>query len=48
MESGAFKYLDAPVQRVSGVEAPTPYAFNLEAMAFPKTEHIVDAVLTVL
>jgi pyruvate dehydrogenase E1 component beta subunit len=40
--------LDAPVQRVTGVEVPTPYAFNLEALAFPKTEHIMDAVLTVL
>ena len=38
MEGGAFKYLDAPVQRVTGVEIPTPYAFNLEAMSFPKTE----------
>ncbi|CAD8088739.1 unnamed protein product [Paramecium sonneborni] len=48
MEGGAFKYLDAPVQRVTGAEIPTPYAFNLEAMAFPKTEQIVDAVLNVL
>ncbi|CAD8079241.1 unnamed protein product [Paramecium primaurelia] len=48
MEGGAFKYLDAPIQRVTGVEIPTPYAFNLEAMTFPKTEQIVDAVLNVL
>jgi pyruvate dehydrogenase E1 component beta subunit len=37
MESGAFRYLDAPVQRVTGWDIPTPYAFNLEAATFPKT-----------
>jgi len=38
MESDAFLYLDAPVQRVNGVDIPTPYAFNLEPLTFPKTE----------
>jgi len=34
-------YLDAPAQRVTGAEVPTPYAQKLEAMAFPD-EHVVE------
>lgn len=37
METDAFTYLDAPLQRVTGWDIPTPYAFNLEALTFPKT-----------
>lgn len=35
IESEAFDYLDAPVERVTGADVPTPYAINLEARAFP-------------
>ncbi|KAI0565712.1 Transketolase [Gracilaria domingensis] len=42
-ESDAFEYLDAPVQRVSGADVPTPYAENLEAKAFPTVEDITVA-----
>lgn len=42
-ESDAFEYLDAPVQRVSGADVPTPYAENLEAKAFPAIDDIVVA-----
>ncbi|KAI0921051.1 pyruvate dehydrogenase E1, beta subunit, variant 2 [Taiwanofungus camphoratus] len=35
IESEAFDYLDAPVERVTGADVPTPYASNLEALAFP-------------
>lgn len=31
----AFDYLDAPAQRITGAEVPTPYAAALEEMAFP-------------
>lgn len=41
---GAFDYLDAPIKRVSTVEAPMPYAKNLEAAALPDVEKIVAAV----
>lgn len=34
MEYG-FDYLDAPAQRITGAEVPTPYAKKLEDMAFP-------------
>ncbi|KAG2130271.1 transketolase [Suillus clintonianus] len=41
IESEAFDYLDAPVDRVTGADVPTPYATNLEALAFPDTPLIV-------
>ncbi|MFL6229169.1 MAG: pyruvate dehydrogenase complex E1 component subunit beta [Pyrinomonadaceae bacterium] len=40
----AFDYLDAPAKRVSGVDAPMPYARNLERLALPDVEKIVAAV----
>ncbi|QQS33627.1 MAG: pyruvate dehydrogenase complex E1 component subunit beta [Acidobacteriota bacterium] len=40
----AFDHLDAPVKRISTVEAPMPYAKNLEAAALPSVEKIVEAV----
>lgn len=44
----AFFYLDAPLLRVTGADVPTPYAFNLEEMSFPKTHNIVEAIRIVL
>ena len=35
MESDAFDYLDAPLERVCGADVPMPYAANLEALAIP-------------
>jgi len=40
----AFDYLDAPVIRVTGVDTPLPYAANLEKLALPKVENIINAV----
>jgi Pyruvate/2-oxoglutarate dehydrogenase complex, dehydrogenase (E1) component, eukaryotic type, beta subunit len=40
----AFDYLDAPIRRISTVEAPMPYARNLELAALPSVEKIVAAV----
>jgi len=37
----AFDYLDAPVERIAGVDIPMPYAENLEKMALPTVEDIV-------
>ncbi len=39
----AFDYLDAPVERVTGVDVPLPYAANLEKLALPQVQHIIDA-----
>lgn len=40
----AFDYLDAPIKKLTGVDAPLPYAANLESLALPKTHNIVQAV----
>ena len=39
----AFDWLDAPVVRVHGADVPMPYAANLEKLALPQAEAIVDA-----
>ncbi|XP_051119642.1 pyruvate dehydrogenase E1 component subunit beta-1, mitochondrial [Andrographis paniculata] len=39
----SFDYLDAPVERIAGTDVPTPYAANIERMAFPQVEDIVRA-----
>lgn len=36
-----FDYLDAPAQRVTGAEVPTPYNAKLEAMSFPD-ENVIE------
>lgn len=43
----AFDYLDAPVTRVSGKDVPMPYAANLEQLAQPQKEDIIQAVKSV-
>lgn len=40
----AFDYLDAPVKKLASVDAPLPYAANLERLALPKANNIVAAV----
>ncbi|CEQ39292.1 SPOSA6832_00802, partial [Sporobolomyces salmonicolor] len=44
VESEAFDYLDAPVERVTGADIPTPYAKALEDLAFPDTNTIVKVI----
>jgi pyruvate dehydrogenase E1 component beta subunit len=43
----AFDYLDSPVKRVSGADAPMPYAKNLEDLAIPTVDKVVEAVRAV-
>lgn len=40
----AFDYLDAPIEIVSAKDVPLPYAANLEKMALPSVQEILDAV----
>jgi pyruvate dehydrogenase E1 component beta subunit len=40
----AFDWLDAPPVRVHGADVPLPYADNLEKLALPRPDWIVDAV----
>ncbi len=44
IEEKAFYDLDAPVERVCGIEVPTPYPKHLEDVAFPQVPGIVAAV----
>ena len=39
----AFDWLDAPVGRVTAVDVPLPYAANLEALALPQADNILEA-----
>ncbi|MBC2837596.1 alpha-ketoacid dehydrogenase subunit beta [Paragemmobacter straminiformis] len=41
-ESDAFDYLDAPIQRLGGAEAPIPYNPDLERAAVPQAAGIED------
>ncbi|HVT04722.1 MAG TPA: alpha-ketoacid dehydrogenase subunit beta [Thermoanaerobaculia bacterium] len=43
-----FDELDAPVERVTGQDVPMPYARNLELLAVPQEEHVINAVHKVL
>ena len=43
----AFDYLDAPPAKVSGADVPMPYAANLEKLALPTAEQVVQAVKSV-
>ena len=45
MESEAFDYLDAPMERIAGAEVPMPYSWAIEGMAVPQIENIVNGVL---
>jgi pyruvate dehydrogenase E1 component beta subunit len=45
MESEAFDYLDAPLERVTGADVPTPYSFSIEQMAIPHPKDVVKAAL---
>jgi pyruvate dehydrogenase E1 component beta subunit len=40
----AFDHLDAPPVRVAGLDIPMPYAANLEKLALPRLEQVVEAV----
>ena len=40
----AFDYLDAPIKRVTSEDVPLPYAANLEEMALPNSQKIIEAI----
>src|SRR5262249_5058796 len=43
----AFDWLDAPVTRVTGEDVPMPYAANLEKLALPAVDKVVEAAKAV-
>src|SRR5690606_34153988 len=44
----AFDFLDAPPAKVSGADVPMPYAANLERLALPSADQVVEAAKRVL
>ncbi len=44
----AFDWLDAPPVRVHGLDVPLPYAANLEKLALPQPDWVVDAVKKII
>jgi len=44
MESEAFDYLDAPIERITGADVPMPYTIPLEKIALPQKEDIHAAI----
>ena len=47
MMEHAFDHLDAPVVRVTGKDVPMPYAANLERLALPRREDVIQGVKAV-
>jgi pyruvate dehydrogenase E1 component beta subunit len=43
----AFDYLDAPPARITGEDVPMPYAANLEKLALPSVDQVVEAAKAV-
>jgi len=48
IQEEAFDWMDAPVQRVATVDAPLPYARELEQSALPNPDKVIDAVLKIV
>ena len=44
MESAAFDYLDAPLERITGADVPMPYSLPLEKKALPNNADITAAI----
>ncbi len=44
----AFDYIDAPIKRVAQKEVPLPYNRELEQMALPQVENVIEAVKEIL
>lgn len=47
VQQQAFDWLDAPVITIAGKDVPMPYAANLEKLALPSVEEVIQAVKTV-
>lgn len=45
METDAFDYLDAPLERITGADIPMPYSVSIERLAVPQVENIVRGAL---
>ncbi|GAB4514092.1 MAG: pyruvate dehydrogenase complex E1 component subunit beta [Anaerolineae bacterium] len=48
LQEKAFDYMDAPIKRVSAMDVPLPFAREIELMALPSAQKVVDAVKEIL
>jgi pyruvate dehydrogenase E1 component beta subunit len=48
IQEQAFDYLDHPVERITGVEVPLPYARELEDAALPKAEYVIEGARAIV
>ena len=44
IQSNCFDHLDCEIIKVSGKDVPMPYAENLEKLALPSSDEIIEAV----
>lgn len=48
LQERAFDFMDAPIQRVSAADVPLPFAKELELMALPNANKVIESVREVL
>ncbi len=48
LQDEMFDYMDAPVKRVTAMDVPLPYARDIELMALPDTQKVIDAVRAIV
>jgi pyruvate dehydrogenase E1 component beta subunit len=48
IQENCFDYMDAPIKRVNARDVPLPYARQIELMALPDTQKVIQAVKEVL
>ena len=48
IQDQAFDYLDAPIGRVSAVDAPQAYSKSLETLQLPTKDKVLNAALKIL
>ncbi len=48
LQEAAFDYMDAPIKRVHAMDVPLPYSRDIELMALPNAQKVVNAVREVL
>ncbi len=48
IQEHCFDYMDAPVKRVSALDVPLPYAREIEHMALPDTQKVINAVREII
>lgn len=48
IQDNCFDYMDAPIKRVSAMDVPLPFAREIELMALPNVQKVLDAVEEIL